>query len=652
LTYSVNITATNQVVNVTNTSANVVVSDSGTIIFTVTTTSTNVVVNSTLTNVNAFYDAVELRLNNLNTYWKGAWRSGTYNMGDLVNYNDSIFLLKDFSSDITAVYTSTIVPPSDTTYWNRIVWHEAPFDHVTVTNALIVGTDATINGNANIRNNLSVTGTTHLVGNLVMDTPLDHLTVTNLLSAGSIAVGGLTGNGLVINTTSTFNGTATFNGPAVFRNDVDMRQADLYLNNLHLTGYIVNTATTATFLISTTNTNNQLDAAPLELREGFKVRFGMSGQQFAITGGQPAQDNSGNYTGLGQGSIFPWEGRNQFAWDTKYPYSENLILSSQNILRLQGLTSILSNNTCTDNGQTISITQLDMRNGYCLPYNTNQVNGRYNANVVLYNHYLSNDPTSNGSFVSAPQDYNGIVLLNVDRDGGLLAGVPTYNQGGSIGPLNPDYDYQGRTFITLQGDLNLGNYASINSTLYDNFKVVKPKNTVKYKLNDAMGAYVDWWSYTGGAGYPGARTGPVNWDSSLILSPDGANLTAPYFAPFVAGVALGPTPISTASGGINLQSGSIILKAPDAVLPYKVDSSRGYSTTTYTIKEANALGARYGVWIDSTLTTVTGELDLKGPLVFPDGSIQRTASSGAAGTAFDFGSLSIPAAFTLDMGHI
>jgi hypothetical protein len=247
LTYSVNITATNQVVNVTNTSTNVVVSDSGTIIFTVTTTSTNVVVSSTSTNVNAYYDAVELRLADLNTYWKGVWTTSTYNMGDLVNYRDSVFLLKDFSADVTAVYTSTIVPPSDTTYWTRIVWHEAPFDHVTVTNALVVGGSTTLGGT------LGVTGNTTLSGNL---TVANTATIGQDLSvSGGLSVGAITGSsGITASGPLRVGGTSTFVGTATFLNDVNMGGlGSLTTNNLKVNNSLTATQITVSDTLQTTN---------------------------------------------------------------------------------------------------------------------------------------------------------------------------------------------------------------------------------------------------------------------------------------------------------------------------------------------------------------------------------------------------------------
>ena len=271
MTYSVNITATNQVVNVTNTSTNVVVSDSGTIIFTVTTTSTNVVVNSTSTNVNAYYDAIELRLNNLNTYWKGVWTTSTYNMGDLVNYRDSVFLLKDFSSDVTAVYTSTVVPPSDTTYWTRIVWHEAPFDHVTVTNALIVGGSTTLGGTLGVTGNTTIGGTAGITGNttiggtltvantatLNLDTVISRdLSVgRNATVAGSLTVGPATANGgLAIKGPLYVDGISEFTGTATFDSTVLMPYSDLTARNITSNQRV----TANNLVVSTTATLNGL----------------------------------------------------------------------------------------------------------------------------------------------------------------------------------------------------------------------------------------------------------------------------------------------------------------------------------------------------------------------------------------------------------
>jgi hypothetical protein len=222
----------------------VVVSSADTIIFTVTTTSTNVTVNSTSTNVVANFNAIELRLNNLNTYWKGVWTTSTYNMGDLVNYNDSVFLLKEFSADITAVYTSTIVPPNDTTYWNRIVWHEAPFDHVTVTNALVVGTTTTIGGNTTIGGTAGITGNTTIGGTLTVANTATFN--SNALISGGLSVGAITGSsGITASGPLRVGGTSTFVGTATFLSDVNMGGlGSLTTYNLKVNNWLTSTEIT------------------------------------------------------------------------------------------------------------------------------------------------------------------------------------------------------------------------------------------------------------------------------------------------------------------------------------------------------------------------------------------------------------------------
>jgi hypothetical protein len=180
-------------------------------------------------------------------------------MGDLVNYNDSVFLLKDFSADVTAVYTSTVVPPNDTTYWTRIVWHEAPFDHVTVTNALIVGGSTTLGGT------LGVTGNTTLSSNLQVNNTAtvsldavisrDLSVGRNATVAGSLTVGPATANGgLAIRGPLYVDGTSQFTGTATFDSTVLMPYSDLTARNITSNQRI----TANNLVVSTTATLNGL----------------------------------------------------------------------------------------------------------------------------------------------------------------------------------------------------------------------------------------------------------------------------------------------------------------------------------------------------------------------------------------------------------
>jgi hypothetical protein len=190
MAYTINITETLNTVTTTVVNNTVTVSVEE---IAVNATATNVTIGVTnqLNTVTVYTDAIELRLEDLTNFFKGDWVSGaTYQRGDLVNSAYSLYI------SIAATYTeyvSTILPSIDTTHWNRIVWHEAPFDHITVTNT------ATILGDLNVG-------------------------------------GGVGGNGLTISSTATFNGrlivnnTATFNGIANFNTVTNIH--DLYINGL------------------------------------------------------------------------------------------------------------------------------------------------------------------------------------------------------------------------------------------------------------------------------------------------------------------------------------------------------------------------------------------------------------------------------------
>jgi hypothetical protein len=93
---------------------------------------------------------------------------------------------------------STIEPGQDPGKWRRVVWHEAPFDHVTVTNDLIVGQNIT--GNGNITSN----GTINAANSVI--TPLIK---TDTISTSSAA-------------TLTFSSPSQFNRTVRVENTVTM----------------------------------------------------------------------------------------------------------------------------------------------------------------------------------------------------------------------------------------------------------------------------------------------------------------------------------------------------------------------------------------------------------------------------------------------
>jgi hypothetical protein len=116
-----------------------------------------------LSTVTVYQNAIELRVDDFSNYFKGDWVSGTtYVRGDLVN---SLYSLYVSSIATLTNYVSTIAPAQDPGKWRRVVWHEAPFDHVTVTNDLIVGQNIT--GNGNITSNGTITAANSLVTPLI-----------------------------------------------------------------------------------------------------------------------------------------------------------------------------------------------------------------------------------------------------------------------------------------------------------------------------------------------------------------------------------------------------------------------------------------------------------------------------------------------------
>lgn len=603
MAYNIIVSATNYLVTATSIAATVTVTAPATPSFAITTTNQIVNLSTYMTTTSIYMNAVELKVDDFDNYYKGDWQSGnTYYRGDIVNYAYSLYTC---STGTLTTLVSVIPPPQDlgnqspfdsvgngqNGMWRRVVWNEAPRDHLTITNYLNVGTTANITGNTNVGGNLLVSGTSHLVGNVVMDTPLDHLTVTNQISAGSIVVGGLTGNGLVINTTSTFNGTATFNGPAVFRNDVDMHQADLYLNNLHLTGYIVNTTTYGTFLIYTTSTVGNIPSK-IELNQGQRTRFGLNNGNFAINNNQ----------------LFPWEQGN----------NSQSAIQVANDLKLQSNTFVIKSNNHAVDTSNNPISDYAMSISY---------NG---ADLSLLNYFANAAPTTDPA----------INIINTNPNGGLINNGPNAL---NPGPYQRYASAEGTNYLTFNrdntdqghGGIKLGSYTSIENKIWDRFQTNNPTNSINYYTSDAGYYYIDTTAYWN----PNSLSRQaIPWSQTVKVSPNGGlELTADYFYNFGGSVAYGPSIGSV--GGITLNSPSIKIQAPHGVRPKDIYG-----------KEQQA--ANYGIFLDSTVTSVTGLLQLGGPLKFPDGSIQRTASTGTTGgTAFDFGTITVPATFTLDLGH-
>ena len=591
MAYNINVIANYSTVTSTSTTQQVVVNAPATAAFTITQTKQNFTITNYVNTLSVYMNAVELKVDDFDNYYKGDWISNNpYMRGDIVNYAYSLYVC---NTGTFTVHISTVPPVNDLGTgtqdsvgnganfdgsWRRVVWNEAPRDHLTVTNLLTAGS-------------LLVNGTTHLVGNVIMDTPLDHLTVTNQISAGSIVVGGLTGNGLVINTTSTFNGTATFNGPAVFRNDVDMSQADLYLKNLHLTGYIVNTTTNGTFLIYTTSTVGNIPSK-IELNQGELTRFGLY---------------NGNF-GLSNNQSFPWELGND----------NQSSIQVANDLKIQSNTFEIESNAHAVDTSNNPISDYAMSISY---------NG---ADLSLLNYFSNAAPTTDPA----------INIINTNPNGGLLE-----NGGNALetGPYQRADSAEGTNYLTFNrdntdeahGGIKLGSYTKIESKIWDRFQTNNPTNSINYYSSDVGSYYVGRLAYWN----PGNEFQPIPWNQQVVVGPNnGIQITADYFYNVGGTVAYGPTVGGV--GGITLNSPSIRIQAPHGVRPKDVYG-----------KESAA--ENYGVFIESTVTNVTGELILGGPLKFPDGTIQTTASTstGNGGTAFDFGLFTAPATFTLDMGH-
>jgi hypothetical protein len=149
---------------------------------TVTATSVLFTVTTVVSTTSLYQNAVELKVDDFDNYFKGNWVSGTtYHRGDLVNYLHSLFVC-----DVGTLtnFVSTVAPYTDTGHWRIVVWHEAPFQHVTVTNTASIGKELSVGGNAGIGGNLDVTGTATIHQTMLVygQTTIDDNFVVNQLS--------------------------------------------------------------------------------------------------------------------------------------------------------------------------------------------------------------------------------------------------------------------------------------------------------------------------------------------------------------------------------------------------------------------------------------------------------------------------------------
>lgn len=184
------VTVTNQVKNIGITESpayTVQVQDPTTARFDITETANTVTIFDTVNSTSIYLNAIELRLNDLNSFWRSEWVPDTadYLHGDLVTYQNSLFLLSVYNEDGAAFYPVSDVPPPDDANWIRIVWHEAPFQYI-------------------INN-----GTLEVFGTSTFQD-------TVFTNAGLVANGPVTVNG-----TSTFNALATFNSTATFNDNIN-----------------------------------------------------------------------------------------------------------------------------------------------------------------------------------------------------------------------------------------------------------------------------------------------------------------------------------------------------------------------------------------------------------------------------------------------
>jgi hypothetical protein len=268
MAYTISVTANYTTVTSVSTQTRVVVTATATPVFTITDTIQNIGITNNLTTITVYTDAVELLVDDFANYFRQDWVSGaTYRRGQLVNYEYSLYVC---ATGTYTTLTSTVSPNLDST-WRRVVWNEAP---------------------------------------------RDHLTVTNHLSAGSLSVGGIGGTGLTINSTATFNGPVTFNNTVTFSDTATYAVSNFTVNrqftNNGLADFYGQNATfhtTATF-----NGRTYITSATIE---GLTVTGQANVQDHLITRFLTANDNQhfhadtlidqlylqSNWVALGLGSV-------------------------------------------------------------------------------------------------------------------------------------------------------------------------------------------------------------------------------------------------------------------------------------------------------------------------------------------------------------
>ena len=165
--FNVIATATDYIVVSSSTQASFTINSENNL-FTITNQTTNFSVSSTQTSVGVATLSGGFEFN---SNFLGEWSTGSYVVNNLVNYEYSLYVL---SYTPSLAYNSTIAPSQDP-YWRRVVWHEAPFDHLTVTNASLLsgpvtmGRTLSVANTATLASDLSVAGRSTFVGTLTTD---------------------------------------------------------------------------------------------------------------------------------------------------------------------------------------------------------------------------------------------------------------------------------------------------------------------------------------------------------------------------------------------------------------------------------------------------------------------------------------------------
>lgn len=242
MAYTFTITEVRPVITATVTSSTIAVYVDNSY-FSLTEITTVVSATTRLSTVTQYNNAIELKVDDFDNYYKGDWVNGnTYRRGDIVNYAYSLY-----TSNVATFtnYVSTTPPPEDLGVigapdsvgnhsdgkWRRVVWNEAPRAFLTITDTLVVGGNTTIGGT------LGVTG----AGSFGSD-----VSITGGLTVG----GGAATGGLIINGRAKFNGWTTFTNTVTFLGAVDMSLANLTALNLQ----VINTSTTQDLVVTRNST--------------------------------------------------------------------------------------------------------------------------------------------------------------------------------------------------------------------------------------------------------------------------------------------------------------------------------------------------------------------------------------------------------------